>query len=146
MSFTPSDETASYKHYHPYQFITRESLLENNKLLSKLRLNSLKKMKMNDLKTISPLLLNSNPFLCKRCISSTSNVLKSLKKQSLKYEPTPNTGLSSVVIPSSINGKQDLLFISKLCSKCQINWEFRSKSVDRSITALMKKSDSRIHL
>ena len=138
------------RYYHPYKFIDQNFLQENNKMLAKLRGYSFTKNYYcgeSQSSTISPLLLNTNPMLCNKCTASTSNVLKSLRKQSvMKPDYVLNTGLCSVSVPVSVYGKQDLMFISKLCQKCQINWEFRSKASDKTIALVLKKSDSRIGL
>eukprot|EP00835_Amoeboradix_gromovi_P002051 NODE_107_length_19843_cov_0.502077.p13 type:complete len:156 gc:universal NODE_107_length_19843_cov_0.502077:13476-13943(+) len=145
----PNDE----KYYHPYEFIDQNFIQENKKILDKLRNSSFSSSSYkgnypikSQPSTISPLLIHTNPMLCSKCTASTSNVLKLLRKQNYsKPDYVLNTGLYSVSVPSSVYGKQELMFISKLCPDCQINWEFRSKTSDKKLLVL-KKSDSRIGL
>lgn len=148
-SLSSTSMKGDVRYYHPYKFIDESFIQENNKILAKLRSNFNRMSNPSDSQplTISPLLLNINPKLCNKCTASTSNVLKSLRKQTnSKPDYVLNTGLSSMNVPNTVYGKQDLMFISKLCNACQINWEFRSKATDKTISVVLKKSDSRIGL
>eukprot|EP00834_Sanchytrium_tribonematis_P002656 NODE_86_length_22075_cov_1.190253.p16 type:complete len:150 gc:universal NODE_86_length_22075_cov_1.190253:17169-16720(-) len=149
MSSSSVNIEAETKYYHPYLYDS--NLIENNMLLNKLRgCSTFQAMpRERNLKTISPLLISTKPILCDRCAENTTHVVKQLKKQTNinLREYSLNSGVV-FQIPNTIYGKQDLLLISKLCKKCQINWEFRAKSSEKAQTSNyhLKKSDSRIGL